>query len=93
MAEAEEGVVLIPRLAEVAQVEVEVAIAVRIHVRHPTLEVGTRPRKLMYDMLSIITKKSTGRSLNFIPSLEALTSLASTSHRLIIFFHRGSSRL
>lgn len=93
MAEAEEGVVLIPRVAEVAQVELEVAIAVRIHVRHPTLEVGTRPRKLKYDMLSIVTKTGTNRSLNFTPSLEALTSLASTSHRLMTFFRRGSSRL
>ena len=53
MAEAEEGVVLIPGIAEVAQVELEVATRVRIHVRHPTIEVRARPRKLMYDMLSI----------------------------------------
>jgi hypothetical protein len=53
VAEAEEGIALIPRVAEIAQVEVEVTIPVRIHVRHLTTEAITRPRKLIHDVLSL----------------------------------------
>ncbi len=87
VAEAEEGVVLIPRVAEVAQVELEVTVRVGIHVRHPTLEVGTRRHKLKYDRLSGVTKNDAGHSLNFTPSLEDLPH--SLVYRTDVFvYHR-----
>lgn len=85
VAEAEKGIVLIPWVPEVTQVEIEVAVRVGTHVRDPTVAVGARGDKLKYDRSSIVTKKNTGLSLNFTPSLEVLASLANLSHRRIYF--------
>ena len=40
VAEAEEAIVVIPVILEVVEVELEVAIGVPVHVRHPVVTVG-----------------------------------------------------
>ena len=41
MAESEENVVVVPVILEVVEVELEIAIGVPVHVRHPVVAVGT----------------------------------------------------
>ena len=45
VAAAEDTVVVVPVILEVAEVEIEVTIRVGVHVRHPVVAVGG-PRKL-----------------------------------------------
>lgn len=40
VAEREERIVVVPVILEIAQVDVEVAIGVRVHVRDPVVTVG-----------------------------------------------------
>lgn len=40
VAEAEEGIVVVPDILEVAKVELEVTVRVAVHVRHPVVAVG-----------------------------------------------------
>jgi hypothetical protein len=86
VAEAKEGIVLIPRLRKIAKVEVEVAIRVGIHVRHPTIEAVTHTRKLIYDVLSLPHQKRHQLIFEFYSESYVVTALASTSHRRIYFF-------
>jgi hypothetical protein len=68
VAESEETVVVVPRILEVAEVELEVAIRVAVHVRHPVVAIGVDPHT-MCNRLSVITETGTSRFLYFIPSL------------------------
>jgi hypothetical protein len=44
VAEAEEAVVVVPVVLEVAQVELEIVVRVPVHVRNPVVAVGTLPK-------------------------------------------------
>ena len=48
VADAEEGVVVIPIILEVAEIEVPIAVRVPIHVRHPVVAIGILPNYTLY---------------------------------------------
>jgi hypothetical protein len=56
VAEAEESVVTIPVILEVAEAKVEVTVRVRIDIRHPVVAVGTP--SAMYDVPSLPPKRA-----------------------------------
>ena len=68
MAEAEEAIVVIPVILEVAEVELEIAIRVGIHVRNPVVAVVV-PKRYVHHTVRISTESSTSHPLNFMPSL------------------------
>ncbi len=57
VAEAEENVVVIPVILEIAEVEVEITVRVSVHVRHPVVAVEVSP-KAMYDVPSIPPRRA-----------------------------------
>lgn len=87
VAEAEEAVVVVPVVLEVAEVEVVVAIRVAVHVRHPVVAVGVLTSNTQYTIFA--TESGAGHSLNFIWSI----TLASILRRQICFFANGRSHL
>lgn len=68
MAEAEERVVVVPHLLQIAKVPVEVSVQVGVHFRNPAVAIRMKVAA-MYDALSVFTESNTGYSLYFIPSL------------------------
>ena len=71
---------MVPDLLKVAEIDLEVAILVRIHVRHPVVAFEKHPYYIRCTIHA--TRVRTSLLLNFILSLEII-SLTSTTHRLI----------
>jgi hypothetical protein len=78
VAEAQEDVVVVPGVLEVAEVEVEVAIRVGVHVRHPVVAVGIPYQQCTMHLLF----HQEEHRFPFAFYSESLI-LAGTSHRLI----------
>ena len=68
MAEAQEAVVVVPVTLPVAEVELEVASRVPVHVRYLVV-VAAEPKCNVHHTVRISTESSTGHLLNFMPSL------------------------
>lgn len=67
MAEAEEAIVVVPIVLEVAEVELPVAVRVAVDVRHPVVAIGA-----MCDAPSFFTKGNASRPLYFILSYSSI---------------------
>jgi len=82
VAEAEEVVVLVPDVLEVAEVEVEVSVRVGVHVRHPMVAVGI-PSQAMCDISPESLSRAPAPLCILLRVFPPAGVLAGTSHRLI----------
>ena len=91
VAEAEEGVVVVPDIFEVAEVEVEAAIRVSVHVRHPVVAVGT-PSQAMYDVSSRPPRRTPALLCILFRALNTILARWHIAPTYFIFFIKGSTR-